>query len=99
MSTKTYKDYAKLLKQHLPELHKQFSVKSLGIFGSYVRGQQREDSDLDVLVNFEETPSLLKFISLEERLSELTGLQIDLVMEDGLKPNIGKRVLQEVVRL
>jgi predicted nucleotidyltransferase len=99
MSTKRYTTYAKLLKKHLPELQKQFSVKSLGIFGSYVRGQQREDSDLDVLVNFEETPSMLKFISLEDRLSELTGVQIDLVMEDSLRPNIGKRILQEVVRL
>lgn len=99
MPTKKYTDYAHLLKQHLPELHQQFSVKSLGIFGSYVRGQQREDSDLDVLVNFEETPSMLKFISLEDRLSELTGVQIDLVMEDSLRPHIGKRILQEVVRL
>ena len=54
---------------------------------------------LDVLVNFDELPSLLKFISLEDRLSELTGVQIDLVMEDSLRPNLGKRVLQEVVRL
>lgn len=84
---------------HLPELQEQFSVKSLGIFGSYVRDQQHTDSDLDVLVNFNELPSLTKFIRLEDRLSELTGLEIDLVMEDGLKPNIGKRILKEVVRL
>jgi uncharacterized protein len=91
--------YAEILRDHLPELQRQFSVKSLGLFGSYVRGQQRTDSDLDILVNFEELPSLIKFIRLEDRLSELTGLEIDLVMEDGLKPNIGKRVLSEVVRL
>ncbi len=99
MSPKNFTYYTNLLKKHFPELQKQFSVKSLGIFGSYVRGQQNEESDLDVLVNFDELPSLLKFISLEDRLSELTGLQIDLVMEDSLKPNIGKRVLQEVVLL
>ena len=74
-------------------------MKSLGVFGSYVRGQQRADSDLDVLVDFSELPSLIKFIDLEDRLRELTGIEIDLVMEDGLKPNIGKRVLKEVVRL
>ncbi len=74
-------------------------MKSLGVFGSYVRGQQRADSDLDVLVDFNELPSLIKFIDLEDRLRELTGIEIDLVMEDGLKPNIGKRVLKEVVRL
>jgi len=91
--------YAEILQSHLPELQEQFSVKSLGLFGSYVRGQQHTDSDLDVLVNFNELPSLTKFIRLEDRLSELTGLEIDLVMEDGLKPNIGKRILKEVVRL
>jgi len=91
--------YAKILQSHLPELQKQYSVKSLGLFGSYVRGQQRGNSDLDVLVTFHELPSLIKFIKLEDHLSALTGLEIDLVMEDGLKPNIGKRILQEVVRL
>ncbi len=91
--------YTAILQRHLPELQKQFSVKSLGVFGSYVRGQQRADSDLDVLVDFNELPSLIKFIDLEDRLRELTGIEIDLVMEDGLKPNIGKRVLQEVIRL
>lgn len=91
--------YAEILQNHLPELRKQYKVRSLGLFGSYVRGQQRADSDLDVLVNFSELPSLFQFINLEDRLKELTGLEIDLVMEDGLKPNIGKRVLKEVVRL
>ena len=94
-----YAHYAEILQKHLPELQKQFSVKSLGLFGSYVRGQQQANSDLDILVNFDELPSLIKFIRLEDRLSELTGLEIDLVMEDGLKLNISKRVLKEVVRI
>ncbi len=91
--------YAEILQNHLPELRKQYKVRSLGLFGSYVRGQQQADSDLDVQVNFSELPSLFQFINLEDRLKELTGLEIDLVMVDGLKPNIGKRVLKEVVRL
>ena len=95
----TYAHYAEILQKHLPELRKQFRVKSLGLFGSYVRGQQRANSDLDILVNFDELPSLIKFINLEDRLSELTGLENDLVMEDGLKSNMGKRVLSEVVRI
>lgn len=91
--------YAEILQRHLPELQNQFGVKSLGLFGSYVRGEQRSDSDLDILVTFIEPPSLVEFINLEDRLAEMTGLEVDLVMEDGLKPNIGKRVLKEVVRL
>lgn len=99
MATKSYTHYAKLLQQYMPELQKQFGVRSLGIFGSYVRGEQRLDSDLDVLVNFDELPSLVTFIKLEDRLNQLMGIEVDLVMEDSLKPNIGKQVLQEVVRL
>lgn len=97
--SQSYLDYAEILRAHLPELRKQFGVRSLGLFGSYVRNQQKPTSDLDVLVNFSEMPSLVKFIRLEDRLSELTGVKIDLVMEDGLKPVIGRRVLKEVVRL
>lgn len=96
---KKYYHFAKLLRQHLPELQKQFGIKSMGIFGSYVRGEQRADSDLDILVNYEELPSLIEFIQLEDYLSQLAGVDVDLVMEDGLKPRIGERILQEVIRL
>lgn len=94
---KKYRDLATLFHQHLPELQKRFGIKSMGIFGSYVRGEQRPDSDLDVLVNYEELPSLIEFIRLEDYLSQLTGIEVDLVMADGLKPRIGERILQEVV--
>jgi predicted nucleotidyltransferase len=94
---KKYRDLATLFQQHLPELQKRFGVKSMGIFGSYVRGEQRPDSDLDILVNYQEVPSLIEFIRLEDYLSQLTGIEVDLVMADGLKPRIGERILQEVV--
>lgn len=96
---KKYYHFAQILRQHLPELQKQFGIKSMGIFGSYVRGEQRADSDLDILVNYEELPSLIEFIQLEDYLSQLAGVDVDLVMEDGLKPRIGERILQEVIRL
>ncbi len=96
---KKYSDLAELLHQHLPELQKRFGVKSMGIFGSYVRGEQRTDSDLDILVDYNKLPSLFEFIHLEDYLSQLVGVEVDLVMEDGLKPRIGERILQEVIRL
>ncbi len=68
-----------------------------GVFGSYVRHEQRPDSDLDVLVTFREAPSLLKFIELENYLSGVLGVKIDLVMEDALKPHIGQHILNEAV--
>jgi uncharacterized protein len=88
--------FMKILRQHLPELRDKYSVNYLGIFGSYVRGEQTKDSDLDVLVQFEKKPGLFKYIELEDYLSELLGVKVDLVMKSALKPNIGKRILNEV---
>ena len=85
------------LRQRLPDLKKCYRVKSLGVFGSYVRGEQHSRSDLDILVEFYDPPSLLKFIELEYFLSDLLGTKVDLVMKDALKPVIGKRILREVV--
>ncbi len=78
-------------------LTQRYNVKSLGVFGSYIHQQQSEDSDLDILVTFQETPSLLKYIELENYLSDLVGIKVDLVMRDALKPRIGERILSEVV--
>jgi hypothetical protein len=87
------------LQAQKPELIAKYKVKEIGIFGSYIRGQQESESDLDILVDFDEYPSLLEFVELEEELSELLGIKVDLVMKSGLKPRIGQRILQEVVYL
>ena len=91
--------FIKILRQHIPEIREKYSVSYLGVFGSYIRGEQKEDSDLDILVEFDETPGLLKYIELEYYLSDLLGVKVDLVTRTGLKPNIGKRVLNEVISL
>jgi uncharacterized protein len=88
-----------ILREQLTFLEEKYQVESLGVFGSYVRGSQRDDSDLDLLVTFREPPSLLKYIELENYLSDLLGVKVDLVLKDGLKPRIGARVLHEVAPL
>ena len=60
-----------ILRQHLPELREQYKLRSLGLFGSYVREEQRKRSDLDVLVDFEEAPTLLELCALQRDLSDL----------------------------
>src|SRR2546430_2285175 len=89
--------YQRLLREQLPSLAARYQVASLGLFGSYVRGTQRPGSDLDVLVTFHETPTLLRLIELENYLSDFLGVKVDLVLRDALKPRIGERVLREVV--
>jgi predicted nucleotidyltransferase len=81
----------------MPELSRRYKVKSLGIFGSYLRGEADEESDIDLLVDLEEESlTLLEFIALENRLSDLLGAKVDLVERSALKPAIGRRILEEV---
>lgn len=88
-----------ILRRHWPSLATEYHVRSMGVFGSYVRHEEKPGSDIDLLISFEETPSLLKFIELENRLSDLLGGKVDLVMKEALKPNIARRVLPEVVQI
>jgi predicted nucleotidyltransferase len=85
------------LERHLTTLQEKYHVESLGIFGSYVRQEEDAGSDVDVLVAFSEPPSLLEFVALENHLSDLLGVEVDLVMRDALKPHLGRRILEEVV--
>jgi predicted nucleotidyltransferase len=85
----------KTLQAHLPELRERYGVRRLSLFGSYIRGEQRKGSDLDVLVEFDRVPSLFEFIRLERYLSELLKIKVDLVMKSALKPAIGRHILEE----
>lgn len=85
----------KLLNKELPKLQAKYNIATLELFGSYVWGDQTEASDIDILVTFTKAPSLFKFLELEEYLSNLLGIKVDLVMKKALKPNIGKRILSE----
>ena len=88
------------LRHHLPKLQEQYGVRSLWLFGSYVRGEQRKRSDLDMLVELDNRSlSLLKFIGLENHLGDLLKIKVDLVEKDILKPAIGRNVLEEIVRV
>jgi predicted nucleotidyltransferase len=87
------------LSAYKAELRKKFKVKTIGVFGSYVRGEQKRSSDVDVLVEFEEPVGLFEFMALENYLSDLLGVKVDLVSKKGLKPHIGERILEEVVMI
>lgn len=78
-----------------------YNIKSIGIFGSFVRGEQRYDSDINILVEFNNNDDmdLFTFIELKDYLSSLLGRKVDLVMKDNLKPHIGKYILNEVIYL
>jgi len=71
-------------------------VKDIALFGSYVRNGEYP-GDLDVLVTFDEAPSLLRCLELENSISDRLGLPVDLIMRDALKPRIGARILRDLV--
>jgi uncharacterized protein len=94
----TLDDVLRTLRAHLPALREDYGVRTLGVFGSYVRGEQRPRSDLDPLVEFDARPlTLIQVIALEQHLSDLLGVKVDLVEKKILKPAIGRHILQEVV--
>lgn len=86
----------KILRAHKDELNRQYGVMEIGIFGSYIKNQQDEASDLDVLVEFRKAVDLFTFVHLKNYLSDLLNVNVDLVMKRALKPGIGQRILREV---
>jgi len=94
---KSLKEVKEIISKHKEELRKKYGVKEIGVFGSLVRGELKEESDIDILVEFEKPIGLFKFLELEEYLSNLLGKKVDLVSKKALKPHIGKYILEEVV--
>ncbi len=96
---KTRDEVLKILREHKPLLLQNYQISGLGLFGSYARGSQTESSDVDVLVDYEKAPSLFKLLELQDYLSELLGMKVDIVTRNGLKPRIREKVLSEVIYL
>jgi len=78
-------------------LKQRYPIRSLGLFGSFARGDVGASSDLDVLVEFTRPVSLSTFLALEDELKTLTGCEVDLVSRQALKPHIGRNVMRDLV--
>ncbi len=90
------KEIIDIIRSKKPELNSRYGVRRLGLFGSYVKNRQRKRSDIDILVQFNRDIDLFDFVDLREYLESQLNSKVDLVMESALKPNIGKRILEEV---
>jgi len=97
--TNTLDTFLAKIKDLLPTLKTRYHVHTLEVFGSFVRGDEREDSDLDLLATFFQVPTLFKFVEMENYLSDELGVTVDLVMKDSLKPAIGKYILKEAQQI
>lgn len=79
-----------------PVLYKQYGVSEIGIFGSYVRGEQKRGSDIDLLLSFEGSITLFGLYDLQELLAKKFRRKIDIALKNGLKEHIGQHILSEV---
>jgi len=96
---KTVDEIKKIINDQMPILKERYGVTKIGIFGSFIRSESRKDSDLDLLVEFDKSIDLLMFINLENYLSDITEIKVELSMKDVLKRRIGEHILKEVVYL
>ncbi len=94
---KTLKEIQAVLSEHKAGLMQQYKIKELGIFGSYVRGEQKKGSDIDILVEFDKLPDIFQLIDLEDHLKKLLHKKVDLVRKRAIRPELKEAILQEVV--
>jgi predicted nucleotidyltransferase len=85
------------LRRLLPTIRRDFGVRRIALFGSTARDEARDDSDLDILVDFEGHPTFLSFMGLRAFLQDTLGRKIDLVTSDALKPRMRPTVEREAV--
>lgn len=93
---KTLDEIKNILTQHKEELVDKYKVKEIGIFGSYIRGEQEGESDVDILVEFKE-PIGLEFTELAEFLESILEVKVDLVSKGAVKPNRWKYIKEDLI--
>lgn len=86
-----------IIRALMPTLKQEFNVRTLEIFGSYIKKDQKQNSDLDLMVTFSKTPTLIKFIELENFLSDRIGIKVDLVMKDSIRPRLRSSILNDAI--
>lgn len=93
----TIKNIKEIIDKNRKILEEKYKIKSIGIFGSMARGENETSSDVDILIEFTESPDIFKFIELEQFLGQLIGVKVDLVTRNALKTQIKDKILREAV--
>jgi hypothetical protein len=94
---RTLEAISTILKKNKSGFRKAYKVREIGVFGSYARRRQKESSDVDILVEFDESPDLFTFLEFEGKLEKLLKTKVDLVTKQALRPELKERILSEVV--
>lgn len=96
---KTVSEICTILHSHESELRRRYGISSLSIFGSVVRGEARDDSDVDILATFCQPVGLLKLIDAEYYIGDLLGSRVDLIPSDEVRPELQNQIYNEAVRV
>ncbi len=92
---KTLEEIKEILKKNEDKLLRDYNIKSIKIFGSYAEERQKETSDIDLIVEFEKIPTFIELIRIEEEISKLLDIKVDLLTEEGISPYV-KPYIKEV---
>lgn len=96
---KKLKQIQNILASSKAELRRKYNIKELGIFGSYARGQQKKTSDVDILVRFNPKATLFDFVGLGNYLEEKLKTKVDIVSENGIRPELKSSIVKDVIRV
>ncbi|GER93791.1 nucleotidyltransferase [hot springs metagenome] len=98
-AVKTLEEVIEVLQKYKEEISQKYKVKEIGVFGSFVRGEQKRGSDVDMLVEYYELPDLLELIDLELYLSRLLKKKVDLIEKSGIRKELKEKILNEAIYL
>ena len=96
---KTLEEILEVLRSHKEEIRKRFKAEVIGVFGSFSRGEENEESDVDLLVRFLPGASLFDLVALADYLEEKLGMKVDIVSERVLREELRERVMRDLVKL
>ncbi len=94
---KTIGEIKEILAEHKEDLQRRFKVSDIGLFGSYVKKTQSRRSDVDILVDFQESISLLDLVKLENFLTSLLEVKVDLVPKEDIRRELKEIILKEAI--
>jgi hypothetical protein len=94
---KTLDEIRAILDMHREELRREHTISDIAVFGSYVSGEQKKRSDIDLLAEFETSVSLLDLVGAEHYLTKILKVTVDLIPKEDIRPELRDRVLAEAV--
>ncbi len=94
---KSVREVEKILKNFKNDIKQNYKAEVVGIFGSFARGEQKSDSDVDILVKFHKDATLFDFMRLSMFLQEKIGIDVDIVPQDAIREELRERIVKEAI--